>query len=225
MNRICAAFDDIGNINLRNAEVAPFNWQMLLSGPCESINIDACELFCEMDDINTSNIIESQDMDYITEREAKAGYDLLAQMIIEELDEKYGSYETVYPSLVKYLFTNPNFDKASHKQMFWRIFGDVALKNLKHNLAHCRICEDCSMKIPDWAEKHICASGSKGFFECVECHKVFPRIGVRQCRCQNCQAVIQQSLKKDRNKRYHDKKKLEKELANKLQLERLKRKG
>lgn len=33
MNRICMRFDDIGNINMNYAGVAPFNWKMLMPGP------------------------------------------------------------------------------------------------------------------------------------------------------------------------------------------------
>lgn len=220
MNRICAAFNDIGNINLRTADVAPFNWQMLLSGPAGQMNQDACESFCAMDSINKTNIVESQELDYVSDREAKAGYDLLAMLIKEEMIEKYGPLEKTYPSIVKFLFTTPNLEKATHKQMFWRVYGHIALENLRSNLSTCTMCENCGMRIPSWAKNHLCSKTHKGFFECVECHKVFPRVGPRQCRCKACQEAVKTEQKTDQNKKYYNKKKAEKELAARLKTSR-----
>jgi len=199
MNRICAAFSDIGNINLANAKVAPFNYQMLLSGPCSEQNLEACNIFCAMDDINKSGVIESQDCDYSQEREEKANYDLLANMIVEELVDKFGSLEYVYPFICKFLFTGKNADKATHKQMFWRIFGNIAKNNIIKNLKDYRTCDICGMKIPAWVKTHVCPKENRGFVECVDCHNIVARTNSKQCRCPSCQ----DEFKKNQNALSH----------------------
>ena len=45
----------------------------------------------------------------------------------EELISKFGSLNNVYNSIVKFLFVGENFSKSIHKQMFWRVFGDIVL--------------------------------------------------------------------------------------------------
>lgn len=58
MNRICASFDDIGNINMNYAGIEPFNWQMLLSKPIDNQRPDIVSLFCKLDSSNMANLIE-----------------------------------------------------------------------------------------------------------------------------------------------------------------------
>jgi len=200
MNRICAAFKDIGNINLHISDIPPFNWQMFLSEPCNDMNTETCETFCNMDNVNMSNVIESKDYDYVTERESKAGYDLLASMIAEEMTAKYGPLENSYPYIVKYLFAGKSYEKAAHKQMFWRVYGDIALRNLKKNLESYEICPDCRMKYPTWANSHACPKDVKGFFTCVYCNKVYPQMNSRQCRCETCQEMHRKTMEATRKR-------------------------
>lgn len=40
MNRICARFDDVGNINMNYAGVAPLNWKMMMPGPIDNVRMD-----------------------------------------------------------------------------------------------------------------------------------------------------------------------------------------
>ena len=185
MNRICASFDDIGNIDLKLAEVPPFNWQMLLSEPCDD-NPEIGELFCDWDNTNITSVIEASDYDYASEAEAIANYEMLAETIKEDMIERYGSLEETYPYVAKYLFTGRNVDKTSHKQMFWRVYGDIALEILKQNLDNCDVCPECGMKFPSWEKHHLCAR-TRGFFECVQCGQVSLRTNARQCRCATCQ--------------------------------------
>jgi len=189
MNRICAAFSDIGNINLHNADISPFNWQMFLSEPCKDTNPEMCKVFCDMDNINISGVIEAKDFDYFTERESKSKYELLAKMIIEEMTDRFGPLENSYPYIVKFLFADKAVDKAVHKQMFWRVYGDIALKNLKQNLSNYKVCKNCSMKYPIWAETHTCIKDSTGFVTCIDCGAVRPRMNSKQQRCEICQDI------------------------------------
>ena len=209
MNRICAAFGDIGNIDLNYAGILKFNWKMLITEPCVMVRPEIPQLFCEFDNINITNVIESQDLPYITEREQIAGYELLAEMIAQEMREAFGPLEKSYPYIVKYLFAGENVDKAAHKQMFWRVYGEIALRNLKQNLISCDICPDCKSRVPSWDTNHTCVKTSHGFFECEDCGKAFERLNSRQCRCEACQKKHRESIKKDYDSRRYRRKKEE----------------
>lgn len=206
MNRICSQFDDIGNINFNYAGVPPFNWQMLLSEPCLKTNNKLVSIFCEMDDSNFSNIIEMKEYDDLGVKENTGSYEILKESIIHELNLACGDYKLAYPYITKYLFTGENFNKASHKQMYWRIFGEIAVKNIINNLSACDVCPDCGMKVPYWVEKHTCIKNSPGFFECIDCGKICERVNSRQCRCEECQQAFRYTSKLA-NKRKNYKKK------------------
>lgn len=201
MNRICKQFDDIGNINLNYAGIPPFNWQMLMSEPCLQSDLNIINVFCEIDDNNISNIIE---LKYQDNPDLK--YDIMCDDIIESLTRLCGSIENAYPHITKYLFTGDNLNKSSHKQMYWRIFGNIALEKLKQNLYSCDICPDCGAKIPSWVNNHMCLKNTRGFFECIDCGKICERINSRQCRCETCQTEYRRANKLA-NKRKHYKKK------------------
>ena len=211
MNRICESFDDIGNINLHIADVPPFNWQMFLNGPCDDIRPDICQVFCDMDNINLSSVIESRDYDYATERESKSKYELLAKMIVEEMTDQFGPLEESYPYIVKFLFADKAVDKAVHKQMFWRVYGEIALKNLIKNLEQFNVCPNCGMKYPVWTDKHTCIKDSTGFFTCIDCGTVHPRMNSKQQRCDSCQEIYRRMTDAARKKtRYYQMKEEEK---------------
>lgn len=225
MNRICKAFEDIGRIDLNRANIQPFNWQMYLSGPVKKYDPTIGELFCDLDRVNTANIIEASAIDYSKNKLQKANYDLLAELIQEELISRYKSLELVYPHIVQYLYFGPGMKKSAGKQMFWRIFGSVAVENLRNNLQSYTICEKCGAKIPAWAQgKHICPTELKGLMACEVCGRVFVRTSAAQKRCKDCQSVYthENDLKKRREK-YLRKKELEAELKRK-NLEKLKKK-
>lgn len=100
--------------------------------------------------------------------------------------EKYGSLENVYPAIVFALFSENNLSKSSHKQMFWRVFGDIAIEKLEQNLVACRICPDCGMSIPLWSAPHVCSGLPRGFIRCNVCNKLSPRVNSRQLCCPDC---------------------------------------
>lgn len=188
MNRICKAFDDIGNINLNYAGVPPFNWQMLLASSCSGSRPEIPELFCEMDNSNTASVIEAKDNAYSNERKLISGNDLVAEDIAYRITEKFGSLEEAYPYVAKYLFAGEGIDKAAHKQMFWKVFGEIALDNLKTNLVDCDTCTDCGIKVPSWVKYHTCIKNTKGFYECIDCGIMCERTNSKQCRCEACQS-------------------------------------
>lgn len=187
MNRICAAFDDIGNINMNYANVPPFNWQMFLKDNAAIYNIAAVTLFCKMDDANIANVIEIQTTDLEAGTKINSLYNLVSEDIEHELISKYGSLENVYPSIVKYLFAGSNANKIAHKRMFWRVFGDIACDALEHNMKTYTVCDKCGMKIPSWGKSHTCPKDAVGFFECCDCGAWCERVNSRQCRCLSCQ--------------------------------------
>ena len=116
MNRIWKSFTDIGNINMNYAEVKPFNWMMLMPSCVNDINMDAINVFCSLDDSNIANMIKASSEASLGEREEIQNFELLSDMIAEELRDKFGSLEECYPSIVKYLFTGDNAQKQAHKQ-------------------------------------------------------------------------------------------------------------
>jgi hypothetical protein len=144
-------------------------------------------MFCELDDSNLASLLEAKDeLDYSAQNQIKS-YDILRDIIIEDMTEKFGSLENVYPSIVKYLFTEENANKQKHKQMFWRVFGSIAVRNLAANLKSCHVCSACGIRIPDWYPFHECPTQIYGFVTCADCGKVVPRKNSRQCRCAACQ--------------------------------------
>lgn len=203
MNRICAAFNDIGNINLHKMSIRPFNWQMLMPGPYGKTDYEVGLYFCELDRTNTSNVIEAQELDYAPDREAKAGYQLLAELIAEEMTDKFGPLEKHYPHILKYLFADESSTRIAGKQMFWRVYGHIALEALKKNLKNCYICDDCGARIPNWVKDHICPKSACGFLKCIDCSKVVPRMNSRQCRCSGCQEAYSRMCRIGANQKYH----------------------
>ena len=186
MNRLANYFGGIGNINMNYAGVAPFNYRMMLSADVDDKMEDAVKLFFDMDNTNVSNLIDTSEQSDSAVRVTGAGYDFVAEQIKRTLTEKYGSLETVYPAVVYALFSEANIGKSSHKQMFWRVFGDIAIKMLERNLVACRICPDCGMSIPLWSSPHDCTGLPRGFIRCMDCGKLTPRVNSRQLRCPEC---------------------------------------
>lgn len=184
MNRLCAKFDKTSRINMNFSGLAPFNWQMMIDRDDYPYNEKAVLKFCELDDSNLVNIIMAQNDIDATAKSNSLGYGVLAEVIEHEL-ESICTKEIAYSSVLKYLFTGDNIDKSSHKQMFWRVFGDMAIKHIKENLQNYTVCDKCNAKIPAWA-KHTCSKDSSGFFACVDCGAICERTGPRQCRCDEC---------------------------------------
>ena len=215
MNRICRRFDDIGNINMNYAGIAPFNWQMMMDKPCLKTNNELVSLFCDMDTSNISNLIESKGYNEAADVENVCGFELLKEDIISEIENRYGSIEEAYPFIAKYLFTGENVSKSTHKQMFWRVFGDIALNNIRNNIKDCDICPHCKMHIPSWVKNHVCNKASIGFFECVDCGKMCERVNSRQYRCEECQKIHRATSVKQNFKRFYDKTNTRKKRYNK----------
>ena len=95
--------------------------------------------------------------------------------------------EAVYPYIVKYLFGGEGINRSAHKQMFWRVFGNIALNTLKENLKSCTVCKNCYVRVPKWVNKHVCIKNAQGFFECIDCGAIEQRANSRQYRCPMCQ--------------------------------------
>ena len=110
-------------------------------------------------------------------------------------------------NIVKYLFAGEGMNKSAHKQMFWRVFGEIALDNLRVNLSNCDTCAECNTKIPAWVEEHECTTNAKGFYACVDCGAVCERTNAKQCRCENCQIVYKTLQKRARQRKNRELKK------------------
>ena len=201
MNRICLAFDDIGKINFNHANVPPFNWQMLITDNDQPYNIAAVNTFCKLDTENKSNLASASYADMDAEDiEDMQGFEFVKEMIVEELTKDGRTLEKCYPSIVKYLFAGANMNKATHKQMFWRVFGDIAVRNLEENLKTYTECDKCGMKIPSWVKMHDCPKNAIGYFECVDCGAWCKRSNGRQIRCEACQTEFRSASERKRQK-------------------------
>lgn len=189
MNRICAKFDDIGNISMNFANVPPLNWQMLIKDDNTEYLQKAVEIFVELDNEGKSIIVSTkQEETDKSEQKLATILDFIKQNIENELVEKFGSLEVCYPSIVKYLFAGENANKVSHKQMFWKLFGEEAEKNIEENLKTYTICDKCGMKIPSWTNSHSCPRNATGFYECCDCGTWCERTNSREIRCADCNA-------------------------------------
>ena len=189
MNRLCGMFDDIGNINLNYAGVPPFNYQMLLSEPNESVDYTAVTMFKDMCAMyNTVAMKMANESDDFNRRNA-VKYDVVNDYVEHEFEKKYTSLKEVYPSIVTYLFTENELskDSKSSHELFWMVFGEMAIDNLVKNLSDYNECQYCKMKVPSWVDKHVCSKSMRGYYECVDCGKLCERQNSRQCRCSDCQ--------------------------------------
>lgn len=204
MNKICGKFDDIGHINMNFDGVGPFNWQMMISENCNDTNNEAISLFCEMDSSLNPVLKDTffEEFDYFKTHDK---YEFVKESIIDALEEKFGDIRTVYPYIVKYLFTEDNANKQTHKQMFWRVFGDIALENIKKNTEECSVCKYCGAKIPSWSKKHFCTKNGLGIFECIDCGKICERKGPRSCRCEECAKRRKDESNRIRGRKYYRK--------------------
>lgn len=197
MNRICARFDDIGNINMNYAEVELFNWHMMIDKPIDNFRPDIVEQFCRLDSDNIAHLIElHNEQDYM--KEISQSYDVLKDTIIYELLQICDSQEEAYPHIVKHLFTGENAAKASHKQMFWRVFGEIAVKVLQNNLQNPDTCLNCGQQIPAWSKEHLCPKLDKGLLMCIDCGIVVNRLNSKQYRCEQCQAEYRKLTERER---------------------------
>ena len=193
MNRICERFSHVGNMNMNCAGIPPFNAEMMIDEPFNNYEDEAVRKFCEMDASNMGRLIENSEMNDFNDG-LEATYDNVRDQITDTLINDYGSLENVYPSIVQHLFTGANMERQSHKQMFWRVFGDMAMHKLEKNLVACRICPTCGMHLPLWS-KHTCSEPQKKMLVCVDCGKTVERKGPKQTRCESCQ--------KEHKKTYH----------------------
>lgn len=209
MNRICSRFDNIKQISSRIPGVPPFNWQMQMPKPDARKQFDQnaanriVDIFLSSNDSNKPNTIIFNLAQENNERCNILGLDFVKEDIEHRQIEEFGSLENTYPVMVKHLFTGKNFNKYNCKQIFWKLYGDIALKHLKANLASCYVCSNCGAKIPNWASGHICIHESKGFFECIDCGVICERTNSRQCRCLSCQQEHTSNLRKAANKQYY----------------------
>lgn len=194
MNRIYKKFMAVKPINMNYAGVGTFNCNMFLSDSVEELNEEIIKTFCDLDNASTSVVFDE-------EEDAINHYVFMANYIVKYLTEKFGSLEECYPSIVKYLFSGNKINSQANKTMFWRVFGDIALKNLKQNLDTCQVCEKCQCKIPQWEHDHECKATGVYLFTCSECGKVCNRVSSRQTRCPACQERYRKM--KDRLRKKH----------------------
>ena len=209
MNRICASFNDIGNINMKYANIFPFNWEMLMSEPCKGTRSEIIEDFVALSELKRSFIINNAE-DVHDEENLSKNY-IIEERLRDMLISKYGSLERCYPYVCKFLFAGENLSKAAHKQTFWRIFGNIAVNNLKNNLSNYQICPKCKAKYPAWIEesgmRHSCQDKQQGLQHCVDCGELYEKINSKQNRCAMCQEIF----RADQKKAYRERKKAAKE--------------
>ena len=186
MNRICAAFDDIGNINMNFAGVPPFNWQMLMPENLVHTRMDIVQDFVALSNLKRSIVINNAE-DPRHDEDNLSRSIIIDERLRDALKYKYGNLEYCYPHICKFLFTGENANKSSHKQTFWRIFGYLAVEYLRNNLKDYKVCPRCGMKYPSWTTKHDCPRDQQGLPTCIECGNLYQRMNSRQKRCPECQ--------------------------------------
>jgi hypothetical protein len=205
MNRLCAMFDDVGKMRFNYADIPPFNWQMLLPDDSAPYSEEAVLAFerCLKDAVYSQ--IHSGSFTDMKEKEDAAALDIFQEETLTALEQTGVTWQSVYASVVKYLFAAEGSAKVAGKQMFWRIFGEDAVAALRENLRDCTICPDCGMKVPAWAGAHTCGKHTRGFLICVDCGKMCARKNSKQTRCEECQEAFKLVAYRNRQKRYYEK--------------------
>lgn len=158
-----------------------------MSEPAQAINLDLVSAFCSINSTNLANQLHME-YDHVEEKDIGASFHVLAEAIANELLQHVPTLKDAYPHIAKYLYADDNASKSTHKQMFWRIFGDIALANLQTNLSDCTECPDCGIKIPSWSAGHNCKAIGKKTLACIDCGSIVDRTGPKQCRCESCQS-------------------------------------
>lgn len=153
-----------------------------------------------MDSVNIANYIELADGQEAS-KNLMMSFDVIKETIIHELLEICDSLEEAYLHITKYLFSGENAAKASHKQMYWRIFGQIAVAYLEANLQDCSRCPTCGERIPSWDTAHLCPVATKGLIMCIDCGVVTNRTNSRQCRCDKCQSEYRKATERLRLQR------------------------
>lgn len=198
MNRICNKFASVSRMSLNFGDLPQFNYQMFLDTDNYDYRPDIAELFCELDNRNTIGYIYSKYESEIKDKDNLINSNLLAEAIVKEL-ETLAPIEECYYSICQYLFTGKNAEKPAHKNMFWKIFGDIACKNLEQNSKAYILCEECNTKYPIWA-KHECVDSP--YHNCVDCGTRFIFARKTQCRCEKCATIYRKNYKTQKARQY-----------------------
>ncbi len=103
--------------------------------------------------------------------------------------------------------------RTKSKRIFWAVFGDIVLQNLKSNLdrqlAHLVLCHHCytRFKPSDAAATCVqCGTRNRGvkMFECVDCgQQVIADVRAnRKIRCDDCYKAYRLKYKCQKNRTY-----------------------
>lgn len=103
--------------------------------------------------------------------------EFILNSIKDELLKIHSNRIELTDMLIKYLFTK----RTDRKKVLWKCFGDVIIKNLENNI--------------------------KNTIMCFKCGKRFEPKGKNHSYCEECQSEREKELKKERNKRYYNKRK------------------
>lgn len=179
MNRICSQFEKPFKSNINMKAVPQFNWRMLSSGqPFESCQ-DVIDLYLELS--NENNMIQPELDPVEIVRRQQIADDEYRQRLSEITD-----IETAYENILQYVFDNAP-SKIKYSTLFFRIFGEIYLRNLERNLCESRECEFCKRKVPLW-ENHDTNCELRGI--CSQCGNVYVKRKVNQCMCSDCKSKV-----------------------------------
>lgn len=192
MNRICQSFAKPPRLNMNYADVEPFVWQMFLPADDLPYDSNVVRTFCELAEANQANLIQAQTISDVCERHRTYNIEVVARNIAQKLTEKYGTLENTYSSIYKHLFVGDMAAKPTYKQLFWRIFGEIAVGILQENLHTAVRCKSCNVLQPAWhapAHEAQCGAGGimKEMYKCIECGTMCIRTNHKQIRCKDCQ--------------------------------------
>lgn len=159
-------------MNFKN--VPNFNYRMLLNHLESPVNEAARQAFLDeaakvQSGIVASELFSQENLDEFSttiNSKFELGADKIKLAILSVC-----SLEDAYDTIVRDLYAASNLDKIAYKRYFWEIFGEVAEKNLKYNIDHCHVCEECGQMIPDWDIKHEHQGEDELHYICVDCGK------------------------------------------------------
>lgn len=173
MNRICNKFIKDTETRLKIKNVEKFNWKILSSGEEFNFNQEVCDLYSAL----ASDLAFQSAFDVEEDRENG----IMIDDCMRKLESVCG-IEDAYESILKFLFDGVLGCHSHRTNLFFQMFGDIYLRNIKRNLSDCKRCEFCGRRIPFWETDHDC--GMKGV--CEICGGSFVKKRADQTLCAVC---------------------------------------
>lgn len=200
MNKIALKFEQLkkAKLSLGYDDLDDFNPYMLIRD-VPTIDIDVFPMF-DREIFNLENTMSKikqnkirsyyESSDHFGKLKEKEWWQNKLSELYNKMLEIFKDPVVIYNSLVIEMFSKRAMSET-RKSQFWQLFGDVALENIKYNLAHYYKCSipGCNMKVPNWDTMHELHHQTidEMHKKCEYCGVIFEFKGKANLYCPDCQ--------------------------------------